>query len=99
MSVIKTESIALGAGCFWCVEGIFSMINGVISTKIGYGGGSTANPTYTSVSSHPDGHAELTIIEFDTNQTSLDAILTVFFAMHNPNKTYVINDKKGQLYR
>ena len=99
MSVIKIESIALGAGCFWCVEGMFSMIDGVISTKIGYGGGSTANPTYTSVSANPNGHAELTIIEYDINLTSLDTILAVFFAMHDPNKSYIINDKKGELYR
>lgn len=93
------NSIALGAGCFWCVEGVFSMIKGVISTTIGYGGGNSENPTYTSVSATPDGHAEITILKFDPLQTSLDQILTVFFAMHNPNKTYIVNDKKGELYR
>ncbi|MFT6334091.1 MAG: methionine-S-sulfoxide reductase [Saprospiraceae bacterium] len=93
------DSIVLGAGCFWCVEGIFSMINAVTSTTIGYGGGDTPDPTYTSVSASPNGHAELTVVEFDTSQTRLDNILTVFFAMHDPNKSYVINDKKGELYR
>ncbi len=97
--LINGDSIALGAGCFWCVEGIFSMIKGVKSTQIGYGGGSTPNPSYNSVSANPDGHAELTIVNFDTHETSLNKVLTVFFAMHDPNKTYEINDKKGALYR
>lgn len=98
-NVKNINSIALGAGCFWCLEGIFSMIKGVTSTNIGYGGGDTPNPTYTSVSSNPNGHAELTVVEFDTSITTLDKLLTVFFAMHDPSKSYVINDKKGELYR
>jgi peptide-methionine (S)-S-oxide reductase len=93
------DTITLGAGCFWCLEGIFSIIKGVTSTTIGYGGGNTPNPTYASVSSNPSGHAELTVIEFNTSTTTLDKLLTVFFAMHDPNKTFVINDKKGELYR
>ena len=93
------DSIALGAGCFWCAEGIFSMIKGVTSTTIGYGGGNTPNPTYTSVSASPDEHAEITIVEYSTALTTMDNILEVFFAMHDPSKSYVINDKKGELYR
>ncbi|MFT4535398.1 MAG: peptide-methionine (S)-S-oxide reductase [Saprospiraceae bacterium] len=93
------DSIALGAGCFWCVEAIFEMIKGVKSTSIGYGGGETPDPTYLSVSASPDGHAELTVLQFDNSITTLDAILSVFFAMHNPEKSFVINDKKGELYR
>jgi len=98
-TLTNLDSITLGAGCFWCVEGIFSRVNGVKHTQIGYGGGESADPTYTSVSSSPSGHAELTIVTFDTQETSLSKILTVFFAMHDPNKSYVINDKKGELYR
>ena len=93
------DSITLGAGCFWCVEGIFAMIKGVISTSIGYGGGHTPDPTYLSVSASPDGHAELTVVQFDNSITTLDRILSVFFAMHDSEKSYVINDKKGDLYR
>lgn len=93
------DSIVLGAGCFWCVEAVFSMIKGLISTTIGYGGGTTPNPNYTSVSASPDRHAEVTIVEFDTSLTTINNILTVFFAMHDPSKSYMINDKKGELYR
>ena len=98
-SLTNFDSIALGAGCFWCVEGIFSMIKGVTSTQIGYGGGTTPDPSYMSVSANPNGHAELTNVTFDNNRTSLNKILSVFFAMHDPNKSYEINDKKGSLYR
>jgi methionine-S-sulfoxide reductase len=95
----RISSIAFGAGCFWCVEGIFSMIEGVLSTKIGYGGGKYPNPTYKSVSSNPDGHAELTLIEYDTEKLNLGRLIEIFFSIHDPNKTFLINDKKGELYR
>lgn len=95
----KISSIALSAGCFWCVEGIFSTIEGVLETKIGYGGGQYPNPTYQSVSSNPDGHAEVTIIIYDTEKLNLERLIDIFFSIHDPNKTFSINDKKGELYR
>ncbi len=93
------DSIVLGAGCFWCVEGVFSTIHGVTKTEIGYGGGNHENPTYKSVSHNPDGHSELTIITFDKTIISLVEILDIFYKIHDPNKHYIINDKKGELYR
>ena len=38
-----------GAGCFWCVEAIFSEINGVINVESGYCNGQIENPTYKQV--------------------------------------------------
>ena len=95
----ETKSIAFGAGCFWCVEGVFSSVVGVLSTQIGYGGGRYPNPTYTSVSSDPSGHAELTIVRYDPKIIGLDQLIHVFLEIHDPNKQYTINDKKGELYR
>jgi len=37
------------AGCFWGVEAAFRAIAGVDSTRVGYTGGQTLNPTYKDV--------------------------------------------------
>ena len=35
--------VLLGSGCFWHPEMIFHRTDGVISTKVGYAGGTTEN--------------------------------------------------------
>ena len=35
-----------GAGCFWGVEETFRQVKGVISTEVGYSGGTQENPNY-----------------------------------------------------
>ena len=37
-------------GCFWCMEGPFDKIKGVVSTTSGYTGGKVDNPSYQQVS-------------------------------------------------
>ena len=55
MTIDKTS---LGGGCFWCLEAIFTQINGVIKVASGYAGGNKSNPTYQEVCSEITGHAE-----------------------------------------
>ena len=45
------ETITLAGGCFWCVEAVFELIEGVVSVVSGYSGGHTENPTYMEVCS------------------------------------------------
>ena len=42
---MKIEKTIFAAGCFWHIEDYFSKIKGVISTRVGYTGGSFENPT------------------------------------------------------
>ena len=55
----------------------------VESTKVGYCGGETENPTYTSVCSG-DGHTEAIKLDFVKNETNFEKILHVFFNEHSP---------------
>jgi peptide-methionine (S)-S-oxide reductase len=79
-----TETIALGGGCFWCTEAVFSMFVGVLATTPGYAGGNTKNPTYEEVCTGDTGHAEVLEIEYDPSKIELEKLLDVFFSMHDP---------------
>jgi peptide-methionine (S)-S-oxide reductase len=78
------DTITLGAGCFWCVEAIFREMKGVHRVVSGYMGGHVANPTYAQVCTGTTGHAEVVQVSFDPAATSVDAILEVFWAVHDP---------------
>jgi hypothetical protein len=44
------QTLTLAAGCFWSVELVFQRIPGVISTSVGYTGGSTSKPRQEALS-------------------------------------------------
>lgn len=80
----KTESIVLGGGCFWCLDAIYRMKDGVVSSTAGYAGGNTMDPTYEEVSTGQTGHAEVVKIKFDPEQISLKMVLELFWQAHDP---------------
>ncbi len=77
-------------GCFWCMEGPFDQINGVISTTSGYTGGQTKNPTYEQVSSGRTGHTESVQVVYDPKKVDYATLLNTYW--HNVDPT----DSKGQ---
>ena len=81
---LSYDTITLGGGCFWCVEAVYEMLEGVIKVESGYSGGTVKNPSYSEVCTGSTGHAEVAQITFDPSKTSLDEILKVFFTVHDP---------------
>ena len=73
-----------GAGCFWCVEAIFSQLNGVSDVISGYTGGNTNNPTYKDICTGKTNHAEVCKVSYDPKIISYEKLLQVFFENHNP---------------
>jgi peptide-methionine (S)-S-oxide reductase len=71
-------------GCFWCMEGPFDRIPGVVSTIVGYTGGKTVNPTYEEVSSGRTGHAEAVAVVYDPRKVSYEKLLEVFWVNVDP---------------
>lgn len=97
----QTDKAVFAAGCFWGVEAAFRelMDKGVISTRVGYSGGHTKNPTYETVSSHTTGHAESVEVTYAPNKISYQDLLNVFFAIHDPTTLDRQGPDVGSQYR
>ena len=79
--VKKIERVAFGGGCFWCTEAVFLILKGVVAVTPGYAGGKTDKPTYEQVSSGATGHAEVILVEYDSNIISFEKLVEVFLTV------------------
>ena len=95
----KSESIVLGGGCFWCTQAIFDMFKGVVKTTSGYAGGHTKEPTYEQVCGGDTGHAEVIKVDYDPDVASLEKLLEIFFAAHDPTSVNQQGADVGSQYR
>lgn len=71
-------------GCFWCMEGPFDKLDGVLSTTSGYTGGTQVDPTYYEVSAGGTGHVEAVQVVYDPAKVSYDTLLQVFWKNVDP---------------
>jgi peptide-methionine (S)-S-oxide reductase len=62
-------------------------------------GGSVANPTYQQVCNGETGHAEVVQVMYDPAQVSYEALLTVFWSVHNPTQLNRQGPDIGSNYR
>ncbi len=88
-----------GLGCFWGAERRMWQQEGVHSSAVGYAGGMTPHPTYEEVCSGLTGHSEVVLVVYDTEQTSYEALLKVFWESHDPTQGMRQGGDIGTQYR
>ena len=93
------RSIVFALGCYWGAERRFWQVPSVWVTAVGNAGGFTPNPTYEEVCSGATGHAEAVLVVFDPGQTSLEALLKVFWESHDPTQGMRQGNDVGTQYR
>jgi len=76
----NTEKAFFAMGCFWGPDYLFSQLPGVLSTQVGYMGGTTPNPTYTKLGDH----TETVEIIFYPAKVSYETLLRNFWENHDP---------------
>ena len=93
------NSAIFGAGCFWCIEAIFSQLNGVSEVISGYTGGNIPNPTYEQICSGTTNHVEVCKVIYNPEIISYEKLLKVFFEIHDPTTLNKQGNDIGTQYR
>ena len=93
------QVITLGGGCFWCVEAVYELVDGVESVESGYCNGQLLNPSYEQVCSGTTGHAEVVRVSFDDERIPLREVLEIFFTVHDPTTLNRQGNDSGTQYR
>jgi peptide-methionine (S)-S-oxide reductase len=93
------QTATFAGGCFWGMEKVFGELKGVVSTRVGYTGGTAKNPTYEMVCTGRTGHAEAIGVTYDPTRISYEELLEFFFTHHDPTTLNRQGNDVGTQYR
>jgi len=95
----NTARATFAGGCFWCMQGPFDELEGVLETTSGYTGGHVENPSYEQVSAGGTGHTEAVQVTYDPGRVSYDELLEVFWRNIDPTDATGQFCDRGSQYR
>ena len=91
--------VLFGCGCFWGAEKGFWRLPGVITTAVGYAGGTLPDPSYQQVCSGRTGHAEVVRVVWSRERAHLADLLKLFWECHDPTQGDGQGNDRGSQYR
>ncbi len=98
-SLSTLTTLTLGGGCFWCLEAVYELVDGVTAVESGYCNGHVHQPTYEQVCSGDTGHAEVVKLSFDPARITTRELLEIFFVIHDPTTLNRQGNDVGTQYR
>ena len=96
---IGLETATLAGGCFWKMDACYQQLKSIKKLAVGYGGGTTINPTYAQVGTQKTGHAECIQLVFDPSVISYQELLEIFWSLHDPTQFDREGNDVGNDYR
>lgn len=90
-STDRTETATVALGCFWGPDAQFGALDGVVRTRVGYAGGSIADPSYHDLGDH----TEALQVDYDPSARSFESLVDLALRSHDharqPTKTQYQN--------
>lgn len=94
------QTAVFAGGCFWGTQAVFERVKGVVSTTVGYSGGSASTATYDQVTTETTGHAESVEVVYDPSRITYGQLLRIFFSVaHDPTQLNRQGPDVGTSYR
>lgn len=93
------QLVAFAAGCFWHVEEAYRVVPGVVRTEAGYAAGPPGVAAEATPCRRDTGHVEAVRVWFDPAIVSLDRLLEVFWARHDPAARHRVEGGPEYRYR
>jgi peptide-methionine (S)-S-oxide reductase len=79
-----TRTAVFAGGCFWCMEGPFEQLVGVLDVRSGFAGGRTVRPSYEQVTRGGTGHAEVVQVTYDPARVGYATLLEIYWRNVDP---------------
>ena len=78
------QTAIFAGGCFWCMQPAFDNILGVLSTSVGYTGGSKETANYAAVSRGTTHHVEAIQVTYDPSRVAYETLLQTYWENIDP---------------
>ncbi|HEX7018189.1 MAG TPA: peptide-methionine (S)-S-oxide reductase MsrA [Patescibacteria group bacterium] len=95
----ELKQATFAGGCFWCMEGPFEAMAGVVAAVVGFAGGKVENPSYEQVTQGGTGHREAVQVFYDPAQVSYRQLVETYFWQIDPTDPYGQFADQGDHYR
>ncbi len=78
------KTIYFAGGCFWGMEKLMSLVEGVADAQSGYANGHADHPDYRQVCGGGTGHRETVKVSYDESVIGLEDLVGLYFSAIDP---------------